>query len=115
MRLMWSSSFLQENHGVKENSDLRSFAIDDAHGYYIKHGNNIDLKDVDWSPDYTSKEILETSGNAAILIRIPFEALYAYRHLTCGSHAGDTTAYQFLGKVLKYVNLLVYLRKSIHL
>ena len=83
---------------MKVNSDLGSFAIVDAHGYYIEHGNNINLKDVDWSPDYTSKEILETSGNAVILIRNPFEALYAYRHLTYGSHAGDTTAYQFFGK-----------------
>ena len=94
-------SLLQENHVVKVNSYLRSFAIVDAHGYYIKHGSNIDLKDVDWSPDYTSKEILETSGNAAILFRNPFEALYAYRHLTYESHAGDTTAYQFFGKGIK--------------
>ena len=98
---MWSSSFLPENHGVKVNSDLRSFATVDAHGYYIKHGNNIDLKDVDWSPDYTSKEILETSGNAAIVIRNPFEALYVYRHLTFGSPEGDTTAHQFFGKGIK--------------
>ena len=77
---------------------MRSFAIVDAHGYYIEHDNNIDLKDVDWSSDYTSKEILAASGNAVILIRNPFEAIHSYRHLTYGSHAGDTTAYQFFGK-----------------
>ena len=96
-------SFVLGHDSSKGHPDLRSFAIVDAHGYYIEHGNNINLKDVDWSPDYTSKEILETSGNAVILIRNPFEALYAYRHLTYGSHAGDTTAYQFFGKGIKTV------------
>ena len=80
---------------------MRSFAIVDAHGYYIEHGNNIDLKDVDWSSEYTSKEIRAASGNAVILIRNPFEAIYAYRHLTYSSLAGETTAYQFFGKGIK--------------
>ena len=91
-------SFVLGHDSGKGHPDLRSFAIVDAHGYYIEHGNNIDLKDVDWSSDYTSKEILAASGNAVILIRNPFEAIYSYRHLTYGSHAGDTTAYQFFGK-----------------
>ena len=91
-------SFVLGHHSGKAHTDLRSFAIVDAHGYYIEHGNNIDLKNVNWSPNYTSKEILATSGNAVILVRNPFEALYAYRRLTYGSHAGDTTAYQFFGK-----------------
>ena len=70
----------------------------DAHGYYIEHGNNIDLKNKDWSSDYTKKEILVTSGNAVVLVRNPFEAIYAYRHLTYESHAGQITAYNFFGK-----------------
>ena len=82
----------------KIDPDLHSFAIVDAHGYYIEHGNNIYLQNIDWSSDYTSKEILAASGNAVILIRNPFEAIHSYRHLTYGSHAGDTTAYQFFGK-----------------
>ena len=89
---------MQDHHGVKVNPGLRSFAIVDVHGYYIEHDNNIDVKDGDWSADYTLKEILATSGNAIILIRNTFEAIYAYRHLTYGSHAGDSTAYQFFGK-----------------
>ena len=93
-------SFVLGHDSGKGHPDLRSFAIVDAHGYYIEHGNNIDidLKNINWSYDYTSKEILATSGNAVVLVRNPFEALYAYRRLTYGSHAGDTTAYQFFGK-----------------
>ena len=44
---------MQDHHGVKVNPGLRSFAIVDVHGYYIEHDNNIDVKDGDWSADYT--------------------------------------------------------------
>ena len=72
----------------------------DAHGYYVEYGNNyidIDLKNLDWSYNYTSLEISATSGNAVVLIRNPFQAIYEYRDLTYGSHAGHTTSYQFFG------------------
>ena len=77
--------------------ELRSYAMVDAHGYYVEYGNNIDIKNLDWSYNYTSLEISATSGNAVVLIRNPFQAIYEYRDLTYRSHAGHTTAYQFFG------------------
>ena len=87
----------------KIDPDLHSFAIVDANVYYIEHGNNIYLQNIDWSSDYTSKEILAVSGNAVVLIRNPLEALYEYRDLSYGTQAVKQLLTIFLTKVLQTV------------
>jgi len=45
----------------------------------------------------TSEQMKWTEGNAILLIRNPFKAIYGHRHLDAGGHVGYADASHFFG------------------
>ena len=54
------------------------------------HGNTTEV-------GTTSHQMQWTNGNAILLIRNPFKAIYGHRHLVAGGHVGFADASQFFG------------------
>ena len=45
----------------------------------------------------TSDQMMWTNGNAILLVRNPYKAIYGHRHLDAGGHVGYADASHFFG------------------